>query len=49
MHGDMRPFWPLTDVNPLLGAFPVDSIYLITGAGLVLVFLVYLLRLSKIR
>lgn len=49
MHGDMKPFWPFTAVNPLLGLISVNSIYLITGCGLVSVVLVYLLRLSKIR
>ena len=28
MHPDMRPFWPFSPANPLLGAVPLDSLHL---------------------
>ncbi len=27
MHGDMEPFWPLSEANPLLRAIPVRDLY----------------------
>ena len=29
MHSDMRPFWPLSRVNPILGVMEVDAIYVL--------------------
>lgn len=28
MHRDMRPLWPLTEDNPLLGAIPVEALHI---------------------
>ena len=28
MHRDMKPLWPFTDGNPLLGALPVDTLHM---------------------
>ena len=27
MHSDMRPFWPLSDANPLLDAIPLSALH----------------------
>jgi membrane-bound metal-dependent hydrolase YbcI (DUF457 family) len=47
IHSDMAPFWPFSEVNPFLGLLSDGSIYLITGAGLLLFGILYLIRLLK--
>lgn len=47
MHADLKPFWPLTDYNPFLGLVSPSFIYLLTGLGLVLAFLLYILTIFK--
>ena len=49
MHSDLVPFWPFTHLNPFLGLIPAGSIYLITGVGLLLSGMVYLLILLENR
>ena len=33
MHADMRPFWPMSDANPLLGAISLDMLHLSCAAS----------------
>lgn len=49
MHADMRPWWPLSTHNALLGALPIDHLHLLClGLGVVGA-AVYALRLHRQR
>ena len=45
MHADMKPFWPVLDANPLLGAVPIGTTYLITGIGVIAVMVLTIQRI----
>ncbi|MBI5051265.1 DUF4184 family protein [Candidatus Micrarchaeota archaeon] len=47
MHSDLKPFWPVTNYNPLLGLVGTFEIYLITGIGLCALAVLYLLQILK--
>ncbi len=47
LYGDMKPLWPLTGENPLLGTIPPIYIYLFTALGLAAFIFLYFMRLAK--
>ena len=36
MHWDIKPFWPLTNANPMLGLISYPDVYIVTASGLYL-------------
>ncbi len=47
LYSEMKPFWPLTDVNPFLWLVSTSIVYSLTGVLLVAVLALWLFRFLK--
>lgn len=44
MHSDIKPFFPFTNNNPLLGVISVEVIYILTTTLLIITIIIYLAK-----